>query len=232
MSKGHSFSRKSMSYLTKVRDKLAALSLLDSFCQPAIDEIDKFEAQLNAGGKKKVDVSLMQGLMGQLSLLANPDYLILLRSANMEIEDEPDEVEEPSDFPCWPTRAHWFGSARQHNPKVVHRFCRWTPCANCASRRRRERLLLNNPATWPTPTQPQSEKAGVIFSGAIMSKLNNAMITIQLRMAMMTHDFGMKTTWGNYPTASTGPGLVRMPFFDANDPVQCKAAMGFGLHEF
>ena len=87
-----------MSYLTKVRDKLAALSLLDSFCQPAIDEIDKFEAQLNAGGKKKVDVSLMQGLMGQLSLLANPDYLISLRSANMEIEDEPDEVEEPSDF--------------------------------------------------------------------------------------------------------------------------------------
>ena len=64
-----------------------------------------------------------------------------------------------------------------------------------------------------------------------MSTLNNAMITIQLRMAMMTHDFGMKTTWGNYPTASTGPGLVRMPFFDANDPVQCKAAMGFGLHE-
>jgi hypothetical protein len=98
MSKGHSFSRKSMSYLTKVRDKLAALSLLDSFCQPAIDEIDKFEAQLNAGGKKKVDVTLMQGLMGQLSLLANPDYLISLRSANMEIENEPDEVEEPSDF--------------------------------------------------------------------------------------------------------------------------------------
>ena len=98
MSKGHSFSRKSMSYLTKVRDKLAALSLLDSFCQPAIDEIDKFEAQLNAGGKKKVDVTLMQGLMGQLSLLANPDYLISLRSANMEIENEPDEAEEPSDF--------------------------------------------------------------------------------------------------------------------------------------
>ena len=64
-----------------------------------------------------------------------------------------------------------------------------------------------------------------------MSKLNNAMITIQLRMAMMAHDFGMKVTWGNYPTASTGPGLVRMPFFDANDPVQCKASMGFGVHE-
>ena len=32
-----------------------------------------------------------------------------------------------------------------------------------------------------------------------MSTLNNAMITIQLRMAMMTHDFGMKTTNANRP---------------------------------
>jgi hypothetical protein len=94
MSRGNKFTRKSMGYLSKVREKLASLSMVDSFCQPAIDDIDKFEAALNASGRKPVDINLMQGLMGQLSLLANPDYLTSLRTANLAIEDE----DEPSDF--------------------------------------------------------------------------------------------------------------------------------------
>ncbi len=64
-----------------------------------------------------------------------------------------------------------------------------------------------------------------------MSTNQTALLTVQIRLAMMSKNFGLKTTWGNYPTASTGPGVVNMPYFDATDPVQVQAAMGFGLHE-
>ncbi|MGL6481295.1 vWA domain-containing protein [Aeromonas caviae] len=64
-----------------------------------------------------------------------------------------------------------------------------------------------------------------------MQSTQSKMLTIQIRLAMMANDFGLRTTWGNYPTAGTTQGVVLMPFFDAGDPVQAAAAMGFGMHE-
>ncbi|HDN9421035.1 TPA: hypothetical protein P2K96_000295, partial [Aeromonas salmonicida] len=64
-----------------------------------------------------------------------------------------------------------------------------------------------------------------------MQSTQSKMLTIQLRLAMMANDFGLRTTWGNYPTAGTTQEMVLMPFFDAGDPVQAAAAMGFGMHE-
>ncbi|MCW4618044.1 hypothetical protein OMD42_22070, partial [Aeromonas hydrophila] len=64
-----------------------------------------------------------------------------------------------------------------------------------------------------------------------MQSTQSKMLTIQIRLAMMANDFGLRTTWGNYSTAGTTQGVVLMPFFDAGDPVQAAAAMGFGMHE-
>ena len=57
------------------------------------------------------------------------------------------------------------------------------------------------------------------------------MLTIQIRMAMMASNFGLRTNWGNFETASTAKDVVNMPYFNAEDPEQYQAAMGFGLHE-
>lgn len=48
-----------------------------------------------------------------------------------------------------------------------------------------------------------------------MQSTQSKMLTIQIRLAMMANDFGLRTTWGNYPTAGTTQGVVLMPFFDA-----------------
>lgn len=117
MEGGANFTRKSFSYLMKVKEKLVQLSMLDSFVEPAITQIEKFEEEWNAissrprkeNGKttQKIDPSLMSMLMGELSLLSNPTYLASLRKATFTIEadenDEPVEKvgssqQEPDDF--------------------------------------------------------------------------------------------------------------------------------------
>ncbi|WP_270819982.1 vWA domain-containing protein [Aeromonas sp. Y311-2] len=64
-----------------------------------------------------------------------------------------------------------------------------------------------------------------------MKSAQSKMLTVQIRLAMMANDFGLRTIWGNYSTASTSPGVVCMPYFNADDPVQYAASLGFGMHE-
>lgn len=87
MAKGHSFTRRSLSYLLKIREKLATLALVDSFVQPAIDKIDQFEAKWPTGSKQSLDPNLMSDLMGMLSLLANQKYLNSLRSSSLAVDN-------------------------------------------------------------------------------------------------------------------------------------------------
>ena len=65
----------------------------------------------------------------------------------------------------------------------------------------------------------------------INNSAQTKMLTIQIRMAMMASNFGLRTTWGNFDSASTTKDMVKMPYFNADDPEQYEAAMGFGLHE-
>ena len=65
----------------------------------------------------------------------------------------------------------------------------------------------------------------------INNSAQTKMLTIQIRMAMMASNFGLRTNWGNFETASTAKDVVNMPYFNAEDPEQYQAAMGFGLHE-
>ena len=117
MANGSNFTRKSLSYLMKVKEKLIQVSMLDSFVTPAITQIEKFEEEWNRVGSQprkvngktsyQIDPSMMNLLMGELSLLANPKYLDSLRNATLTIEDEPIEDEpatsnsldeQPDDF--------------------------------------------------------------------------------------------------------------------------------------
>jgi hypothetical protein len=63
------------------------------------------------------------------------------------------------------------------------------------------------------------------------NSVQTKMLTIQIRMAMMASNFGLRTIWGNFETAGTNKDMILMPYFNADDPEQYQAAMGFGLHE-
>lgn len=92
MSQGCSFSRKSLRYVTSIKEKLISMAALDSFIQPAIDQIEEFECSIPKRGGKSLDAYQLQSFMSVLTMLSNPAYLTSLRTANMSFEDE--EVEE------------------------------------------------------------------------------------------------------------------------------------------
>lgn len=65
----------------------------------------------------------------------------------------------------------------------------------------------------------------------MQNPISVAMKAIQIRIAIMAKKNNLRVLWGNFRTASTGPGYIKMPYFDASDPLQTLAAYGFGSHE-
>ncbi|WP_270819980.1 DUF3150 domain-containing protein [Aeromonas sp. Y311-2] len=96
MSKGHKFTRKSLRYMTSIKDKLLQMVVLDSFIQPAIDSIEAFEAAIPKRRGEQLDVNQLSKMMGLLTLLSDPLYLESLRTAKLEIEEEVDEPQGES----------------------------------------------------------------------------------------------------------------------------------------
>lgn len=88
------FSRRCLSYLSKLKDKLADLAFVDSFAEPALRTIESFEAEWPKGGGQ-ISKEKINELCSLLSLLSNPSYLTSLRNTNLEvIDDAVDDAEE------------------------------------------------------------------------------------------------------------------------------------------
>ena len=96
MSNGSKFTRKSLRYVTNIKEKLIQMAVLDSFIQPAIDSIDAFESSLPKRRAAQLDATELSKMMGLLTLLSDPIYLSSLRTAKFEIEEEEDPTVAPS----------------------------------------------------------------------------------------------------------------------------------------
>ncbi|ASI21291.1 DUF3150 domain-containing protein (plasmid) [Aeromonas media] len=96
MSNGSKFTRKSLRYVTNIKEKLIQMAVLDSFIQPAIDSIDAFESSLPKRRAAQLDATELSKMMGLLTLLSDPSYLSSLRTAKLEIEEEEDPTDAPS----------------------------------------------------------------------------------------------------------------------------------------
>ena len=95
MSNGSKFTRKSLRYVTNIKEKLIQMAVLDSFIQPAIDSFDAFESSLPKRRAAQLDATELSKMMGLLTLLSDPIYLSSLRTAKFEIEEEEDPTVAP-----------------------------------------------------------------------------------------------------------------------------------------
>lgn len=85
------FNRRCLSYLTKLKVKLSELALVDSFVEPVIETIEKFESQWPAPGST-ISAANISELCGILALLSKPSYLSSLRQSDlMVVEDDPED---------------------------------------------------------------------------------------------------------------------------------------------
>ncbi|MGN5060584.1 DUF3150 domain-containing protein [Aeromonas caviae] len=77
MSNGSKFTRKSLRYVTNIKEKLIQMAVLDSFIQPAIDSIDAFESSLPKRRAAQLDATELSKMMGLLTLLSDPSYYVV-----------------------------------------------------------------------------------------------------------------------------------------------------------
>ncbi len=87
--------RKSLAYLTNIRDKLDSMSFLNSDVVPTVKRIDDFLDKIPK--REALGVEWFQGLIKELSFLANPANFALLAQGAIKVDQDIKDMAEAND---------------------------------------------------------------------------------------------------------------------------------------